>query len=177
MTLMNQRPNRRESKTEKIVDSIPEVVSTEIFETLPPESTRYLSIEFSDGKEINRLEITRIGFIQYRRKNGELWLTEDLRNKTPSSSGGGMSRNPCIQYSQQNSVVAGKSVIRFQSFFVGNSTKGLSFSNSQFWLDSSGAIIREEDSSGLLEPRLEQYRTTKIYNYDAQFKIEAPIIP
>jgi hypothetical protein len=175
--LMKERTNRSESKVEKFVNSTSTIVTTEKNETLLPDKHRYVRVDFKDGKEDRRLEVIRIEFMQYTRINAEVWKAEDLRNRGGSGSGNG-SGSSCIQYSQDSSILDGQTVSVFQSFVVGYGKRGLLFYDTRFWTDSDGVIRKELRSSGLLEPRTEEYRTTINFDYNPKdLKIEAPKMP
>jgi hypothetical protein len=172
--LMKERTNRSESAVEKIVNFTSTVTATELNETLLPDRHRYRRIDFKDGKENRRIEIIRIESMQYTRINADAWSAEDLRNRQGSGNGSG-SGNSCLQYSQDSGFLDGKTVATFQSFMVGNGKRGLLFYDTRFWTDSDGLILKEQRSSGQLEPRTEEYRTTIIFDYNPkEMKIEAP---
>jgi hypothetical protein len=173
--LIPERTNRTESKLEQIIDTNTNVIVTELNETLLPNKHRYLRIDFVDGKETKRLEVIRVDSTEYRRIDKDSWQVKDLRRGNGYGSST-LSGRSCIQYSQESDFVEGTLVTKYRSFEVKNETKGLIFQDTKFWIDTDGLIIKEVRISGQIEPRVEQYRTTILHEYNPKdLKIEVPI--
>jgi hypothetical protein len=65
---------------------------------------------------------------------------------------------------------------RYKNIYSKNKdTEGLSFHDSKYWLNKDGLIVREERTSGLIDPKRLGELTVHTNDYDPKIKVVAPI--
>lgn len=173
--LLGERPSRQTTKTD-LLDGAAIVKSvTRLEEHLPPDRWREVVTEKAGGKEA-RAESVRVGFMEYNRKNNEPWTAVDLRGGG-HGDGVGMASYSCAQFTEETAFADGGAVRKLREYKIDRAGReGLTFSDMIVWLDrNSGAFLKMEIVTGLLEPRVVKSQTVTTYEYDANLKIEAPV--
>lgn len=172
--LMSERSYRTVTKTDDVENGTIVKSVTKIYERLLPDRTRFLMTEKIGDKETSR-EIITIDYMQYSRTNNEPWTAKDLRgNGSGSGIAGGSSA--CIQYTEEATFADGTPARKLRRLTIVNTRDGLSFDDEASWFDqTSGLLLKSEETKGLLDPRVEQTRSVTTYEYDPNIKIEAPI--
>jgi hypothetical protein len=172
--------NRRNiSKTERFIDGKVSDTDEWRYEYDGKDKIHYVHIVNSNGKTFRTEEIT-IGQTRYCKKNDGPW-----EQVTSSCIGGGASSMPntkSVKYTVEKAKLSNKEVslyveyITYKDTFSKNeANEGLSYNDSRFWLSKDGLIVREERSSGLIDPKRLNKVTVDTYEYDTRIRIEAPI--
>ncbi len=149
-------------------------------EYLKPDRRHYLEVEkFADYT--NKDELIKIGKIYYCRRNDGEW--KQYQSWCSGGSASGLSNIVSSEYTVEDSNVSDQKVKLYRNYTTYKNTyspdkdkEGLSYSESKYWLDKNGFILRQEIKSGLLEPQRIYRQQTDSYEYNPKnLKIEAPI--
>lgn len=174
--------NRRltyKSEAFSLTDGKPTRTINSIFETILPDKTRYFVIDLS-GDTTKKLEIIRIGFIEYRRVDDGEWTKTDLSGiGSGSGSGTGIgSGNVKIsfKYTVDDVALNGQQTKLYESYRTIEWSETTKFSDEKFWINKEGLILKRENKSGYLNPERIESQSVSIYEYNPKdLKIEAPM--
>lgn len=159
------------SDKSKAVDALYET----IYETIPPDRSRYISIS-KVGKEINKSETITIGPRRYNRLNDGDW--SEKQDQGLSGSGGGA----IITYGSykrlkkarlgKKSVTIYEKVIKTSDYGYGDGMRE-EIHTTSYWITLDGIILKVlEEIETVGTSKL--VRNTRTYEYDAKIRIEAP---
>lgn len=171
--LSSERTRRAIIKTEELENGTVVASMTKTEEEIVPDKTRVLIVERKGNVE-NISEIITIGSKIYERKDNGQWTVRDMRNG--EGRGAGSAGMNCVQFTEEESSVDGVLARKLSNLSITRKENVLTFSNSIGWIDQQGLLLRSEYVRGLLEPRIETFRSVAAYEYEPKdLKIEAPI--
>ncbi|MCO6511855.1 MAG: hypothetical protein J5I65_13780 [Aridibacter famidurans] len=150
-----------------------------LYEYLLPERKRVVS-EMSFGGRTMRTELVVIGETKYCKRNDQDWAIS-----TGSCIGGSVSggKGPVTErYIRQEESIEGEKLKRYHSRTTQNGwdkkDERIWFSESTFWVDKSGRLVKEEARRGIVDPFSFVSQSSTRYEYEPKdLAIEAPIKP
>lgn len=168
---------RKVSKTEMFKDGKVSATDESTYEYVLPDRIRYIHIE-TEGDRVRRTEEISIGKTKYCRRENGPW-----ENRSCIGGGvGGISNTISFRYSVETVKLNNENVKLFRQYITykdnyskNKDTEGLSFYETNYWLNKDGLFIREEFRYGLVDSKKLKRITVDIYEYNPKdLKIEAP---
>lgn len=146
----------------------------------PPDRVHYINVVTKEAKT-SRTEQINIGTTRYCKRDGEGWtITQSYC--IPGGGIGGPSNIIKEVYEKDTTKLNERKVtlLRNYTLYLNKFSKtvdtdGPSYSESKYWLNSDGLIVRLERRTGLASNSKPNSVTIETYEYDPTIKIEAPI--
>lgn len=161
---------------EEYKDGAAVLTATRVYQYLAEDNYRFFDKTVSYTGSSSEVERIRVGHYLYSREDDGPWKKEDLRIVgRGSSTGSAASAITPSQYTVETVFLGGVIVDLYEQFIVRSEENGLVFTEDRLWIGHDGALLQDERVEGALSPRVETRRTIRKYDYNPNFKIEAPI--
>ncbi len=160
---------------EEYKDGAAVLTATRVYQFLAEDNYRFFDNTVSYTGSSRKVERIRVGHYLYSREDDGPWKKEDLRLVGGMGSGTGSSTISSSQYTVESVFLGGVIVDLYEQFIVRSEENGLVFTEDRLWIGHDGALLQDETVEGTLSPRVETRRTIRKYDYNPNFKIEAPI--
>lgn len=156
--------------------------SEDLSEYVPADKQRFVS-ELKTPTLTTKIETIRIGEKKYTRKDSGEWKEVTIEKKTPPKG------NIKIIVEADEYRYIGQEIVSGQNAEIyqrntkhkitseKNSAESFSTIKAKYWFNKNGLILKIETETEVVAPISKSFsRRTSIYEYDPNFKIEAPII-
>jgi len=144
-----------------------------------PDNIHYVHVVSTNGKTI-RTEEVDIAKTRYCKRDDAPW--QPVTSSCIGGGTGGSPMNDTTKYSVEKVKLDGKDVSLYRqntsykdNYSKTKDTEGLSFSELKMWINKDGLMVRQEQTSGLIDPKTVRHSTIDTYEYDPKIKVEAPI--
>jgi hypothetical protein len=164
--------------------NVPTTYEKDVNEMLPPDRSRF-TVEEKTKDGIKRKEYIDIGRERFIRENGGKWkIFEPTGSGNGAGSGDGKSEGVKITYTVEKNFVAGEiingqktdryqEILRY-TYTYPTRVEKITVTNA-FWFNAKGLLIKKLEESRN-ETKKSIYRTTELYQYDINLKIEKPVV-
>ncbi len=178
-----QKTYRVKTVSESEINGNPSSRSEEsYFEYAPPDKQKFVS-ELKTPTFNAKIETIQIGEKKYTRKDSGEWKEVTIEKKTPPKG------NIKIIVEADEYRYIGQEIVSGQNAEIyqrntkhkitseKNSAESFSTIKAKYWFNKNGLILKIETETEVVAPISKSFsRRTSIYEYDPNFKIEAPII-
>lgn len=171
LRLAEKKTRRLESEWRTFKNGSVVKSGTSIGEYVPPGRQRQYH-RVVEGSSVKETETILIGSVEYSRENGGAWTKTKIGGMGMGSGAGGKS---VAQATKELTTLNGNEVELFEEFKIEGNGYTLRFYRNRIWIGRDGLLLKQELSSGTVEPRMNEDIEVITYRYDSTIKIEPPI--